>query len=1570
MADYIVEAVFRDSTTAGANAAAASLEKYAAAADKAQDATDKTDAVVRRLGPSAQNLAKRYDEVTAASSALDKAERSLAQAQDVVATGVAKGAINQQQASGILETLSGRVTAARKTLNELKGGQEEATASTAQFAFAQRQLGVQAIQTFSSIASGQGVLTALVQQGHQVIDVALATGTGLRGISEAAKGLFNAMGGLPTLLGGAVIAAFTALAVQSENAQRQLNELSNTLRFTRSDYAAVSVEVQKLSREIAATTNISAADALKAGGVIAGAGATVDQLQRLVLLSADISKALGIDVPAAAGQLAEAFRNPTQAAQQLADKGLRGMSLALVETIKHLQDSGDRAAATNVILETLTKSVTGAHDAVTPFQKALDDLANLFTSTSTGAEGLGKVLMDDVVAGMRAIIETIRNTIAEVKGLRDVGSELLNKFGLGNAAGNNLPGPIADVIARAAQGQGFNTQQTAFAQAVAQTESGGNQYDKFGSVLTSSAGARGIFQLLPSTASGLGVNPDVQSQNIQGGLQLIAHLWTKYHGDTQLIAMAYNWGEGNVDKFLSGVKTLQDVPKETSDYVQKVTGKALSTTRLTELSQVIDVTGGRSGGIANQQLQNDATKAALGVVSGDFRTQQADLQRMIELITKARQETQAGSDSWKLYTLALQDLGVKVQNTKSPLDLLLQQINDQTKQIEASNESWDQGKRAVNEHTAAVKAQEDALKFAKAGTQEFKDAVDQLTAAYTRQNDARSVQLTREYVSQQKDELEVINKETELLGQNTETRNRELAVLKERQELIKQGVDLESQGAEKALDMTAKVAEANSALQHQQQVIGDIQQFATSAFDSIANAITNAFVSGQGAAVNFGNVLRGILTQIINMILKLAVINPIMNSLFGGSATTLSDVGGVFGAAVGGGGGGGGSLLSGVGQLAGVGRAVSGGSSPGFLGGIFNTSLFTGAGGSAVTVGGLLGGAGLGFGAGSFLGTGVQGLLGKTGPGPTIGSAAGAIAGAAIGSIIPGIGTLIGGLIGGAGGGLLGGLFGGKKQTPFLNVPITVQPNGTLGIGNVAQQGGDYYQQILDTQQQVVDFNKFLGKQNISIAPSAFTGSQYGIANIGTGVGGFPQQQNLAQNFSRFQFTSPDSGLANALKGRTFEDTDTFTQFLSDTKTFLSDTMPALIKAGNDAGKAVNGFQQQLSDTNNKYNAAIGKARELNQAEGDLVNARDKVVAAMVKQQNDLVNSNILDIQNRGFVANAALATNPHQQAALQLQANLSQFDTSAQQQRKQLSALLTDSYGDAYATTTDYANKMAILEDTLGKERLAIVKQSTDQITALDQQAADAQKQALLQQQQIQQTIATSSVDIETRRQNALAAIHNDPRLAQGAQLYAFDQQARQQRDQLTANYKALFGNMYSTTSYFVTDMTRLNDTLTLERQALKNQLREQLAGQATGVVTSLTAFASGLRTSNLSPLSPQAQYSALSQQFAKVSGNAALGNITALTKLPDVASQLLTASRALFGSGTAYVTDFNKVLSALSKASQATPDTLTASVLQTETRTQTQTLVNELVKLRNEVVALKTQVQQNGATPLRIAA
>lgn len=76
---------------------------------------------------------------------------------------------------------------------------------------------------------------------------------------------------------------------------------------------------------------------------------------------------------------------------------------------------------------------------------------------------------------------------------------------------------------------------TSLALAVAQQESSFNQ------AAVSPAGAIGVMQLMPGTASDLGVNPSDVTQNIQGGLQYLQQMYQKFGNWTQALE-AYNAG--------------------------------------------------------------------------------------------------------------------------------------------------------------------------------------------------------------------------------------------------------------------------------------------------------------------------------------------------------------------------------------------------------------------------------------------------------------------------------------------------------------------------------------------------------------------------------------------------------------------------------------------------------------------------------------------------------------------------------------------------------------------------------------------------------------------------------------------------------------------------------------------------------------------------------------------------------------------------------------------------------------------------------------------------------------------
>jgi soluble lytic murein transglycosylase-like protein len=84
----------------------------------------------------------------------------------------------------------------------------------------------------------------------------------------------------------------------------------------------------------------------------------------------------------------------------------------------------------------------------------------------------------------------------------------------------------------------------------------------------SSAGARGLAQLMPGTARDLGVNPDDPFANLEGGARYLREQLDRFDGDIEKALAAYNAGPGRVIA-ADGIPAI----RETRSYVSSVMGR-------------------------------------------------------------------------------------------------------------------------------------------------------------------------------------------------------------------------------------------------------------------------------------------------------------------------------------------------------------------------------------------------------------------------------------------------------------------------------------------------------------------------------------------------------------------------------------------------------------------------------------------------------------------------------------------------------------------------------------------------------------------------------------------------------------------------------------------------------------------------------------------------------------------------------------------------------------------------------------------------------------------------------------
>lgn len=116
---------------------------------------------------------------------------------------------------------------------------------------------------------------------------------------------------------------------------------------------------------------------------------------------------------------------------------------------------------------------------------------------------------------------------------------------------------IREMVAKAGRAHDLDVELLA---CVIRAESGGNVHAR------SRVGAQGLMQLMPATASQLGVHDSFRAEeNINGGTAYLDQLLARYHNNVALALAAYNAGPAAVDRY-KGVPPY----RETRQYVARI----------------------------------------------------------------------------------------------------------------------------------------------------------------------------------------------------------------------------------------------------------------------------------------------------------------------------------------------------------------------------------------------------------------------------------------------------------------------------------------------------------------------------------------------------------------------------------------------------------------------------------------------------------------------------------------------------------------------------------------------------------------------------------------------------------------------------------------------------------------------------------------------------------------------------------------------------------------------------------------------------------------------------------------
>ncbi len=1225
---------------------------------------------IAAYGDEMDRLRAKYDPLYAASKQYSDTLAEIEQAQK---TGAISAGVAQQATDRVTQAFA----AANGATKGLSASQDQATTSAGAQAFALRQLGVQSVQAISGIASGQPVLTTFVQQGHQVLDVALSTGSGFELLGAAAKAVgaavFSPIGAMVAF--GAAIGTVIYAATRFNDTNREMTTTIAAVGRT-ADLAASQLTgyVHALTLQGASKADAtSIVNSLSRNPALSGSA-----IGQVAGLTPDTAVALGTDDVTAAKAIGDAASGSYSAIQKL-DSALNFLTVDQQAQIRTMLEHGDRIDAVRIAMDALGKRVDGLRqDNLSPMQSSIEGLSRSWDG-----------FMDSITSSsaFQAAVKTLQLTL-----------DLMNKVAsIGATTPSSAAGDVAALqaeLARATASPGTSTpayvaglrQQLADAQARSMLT--GNP------IVGGAAAAPELPTSLPLPGSPGFIGPAAPTDD-QVQAKKVDELTQSYQDQQKVLAVG----------LAQRPALIAQLAAEREAVANNLSGDqaaALEKARVAEaLAKESDARGQEAAAISR------AGQAALSEAAASQQGRAAMILATAAAEAHEKAVTEAG--------VAESDLASRIVNRDAAQQAAkgadtIVSLNEQvaaTKALIAAQAAGPQAtyyaqvEEKVRAATVDLAAYRDATTdpAIKAALTQQIASIGDLTRAQANLNTV--VQLNGEQQNDQ-NQIDYLNTETGLLSDTEGYRNRELALLTKRQELLKDGVDLNSDYAQGILKTAAALADVGTANRQQQQAISDLSNMATQAFDQVGTAISDAFIGGTGQAVNFGNVASAVISSVLQQMLKLAIINPLLNSVLGTSNTTLASALAVVSGSGSTSSSSSSSSLGSLSSLSDLSKLLTSGSgsiSPGLDAfaqsslGFGQISNFTGQAAGAVgpfvqpSLGLANGGSAL---AGFSSLSNVAGIAGAVLPGIINGNAGQAIAGgvgAAIGTaILPGIGTILGGIAGN----LLGDLFG--PGPAHHGYSWQLQGNGAGGIGVSNTHVDPVAQQQFDQEQQeLASINSFLTSNGISAT---------GLYEVGGNNNNPNQTATLDAGFDRFRFNSDSDPLLNgALNGKSFASPTDLQAAVTAVQQFEA-ALPGLLDPLGKTTTSVGSLQAAIDQINTTYSTAITQAASYGRATDDLVAAQQQAIQAQKDAADQSVQSTL-----QGFTERALAAT-----AGGSLAASLMQFDDQAQQQRDAFQQQLTALYGTAYTTSASYAAQMLTLDTTLSAERLKVEQQYYDQ--------------------------------------------------------------------------------------------------------------------------------------------------------------------------------------------------------------------------------------------------------------------
>ena len=874
----------------------AQAAKQAAAADQAQRGFNTVLGVGTGPSKSARDSAAVFEE--AARAADDLAARTAALRAQIDPLGAAQARLNAEIAEANALFKAGAITATEQAAaHALAQARYDSTAralggisSTGKLASHQLvNLSYQLNDVVVSLASGQRPLMVLMQQGSQIAQI-FGPGAGVSGILRGVwQGLTSLISPTVAIVGG-IAAIGAAVGYSYYRYIESQKELEVALAGTGRAAGATVGQIERIAEQSASAGNVSVAAAREIEAAFLRTGKiAVSQFEGLIKVVKNYAATTGTDVATATKELASAFADPIRGADSLNEK-LNFLDDRTRQYVRTLADHINRTDAQRVLLDALKGSLVNASEATTALGRAWDFVGRM---ASNAYDAMGRAISRALDGA--PIDERLKELQQERARLQALIKNPPTRF--------------------AAQARNFNTRMLAEVDAeIAKIEA------KLANIEVRAKEARANELSVRAGTVARELTPgfeelqSLKAREAQIRTALDDPLLKQKVADLRQVETAY-------DAVTRAIQTWLD-PAEKARRLDELEIQALAAKtpaqkaaiaeerrRLELAGQAIpvaiaeaDITraGAKARAEATQALIDQArvldvnTKATLGLadawLKGAAAAQQAEVRR--KALTEAVQNG-VDVESRARDLLREQIAEQAAQSAKSVNDLgaeaaAQRRLNDA---VFAGRLSTEQAQRQMQVEQALrplIVAQSLAEGDAKAT---LGRVIDALRGAYARLHGEQARAAALQTLESQRNQVELLQKQIDLAGIGESQRAVIIAQLQAEQQLRQKGIDLASAEGQAILANAAYIERLNQSLARSQGAMQSLQSMTDTTFNRFADLIAQGKIDWK----SWADAGRAALADIEKEILKLAVLNPLKNLLFGTNLTTLGDVGGLLG---------------------------------------------------------------------------------------------------------------------------------------------------------------------------------------------------------------------------------------------------------------------------------------------------------------------------------------------------------------------------------------------------------------------------------------------------------------------------------------------------------------------------------------------------------------------------------------------------------------------------------------------------------------------------------------------------